>query len=150
MDIEISPSERELLDFHYELVKIGRSVMKTLRNKMKKAGIPINQFRILKKLHETPQLYLSTLNRKIKIKKENISRLVDRLEKMKYVSRGRDKNDRRKVYIMLTDTGRRALQGFLAEENKIVQEIYGSLPKTRFKSLMACVEELKSNIRVDL
>ncbi len=145
------PIDEELLEFHSSLLKIGRSLNKSIRNRLKTAGgIPVNQYRILKKLGKTPKLYISDLKKKFEIKKGNISRLIDQLEKLHYVKRGRDKQDKRKVYITITELGIQALQKISAEERKIISEIYGSFPKDKIQEYMNILNDLHEHLKVEL
>lgn len=69
------------------------------------------QFNILSLLRDSPEdLSQNDLSRLLLVDKSNITGLIDRLEKMKFIKRMKVDGDRRKYHIHLTDAGRKVVE----------------------------------------
>jgi len=78
----------------------------------------------------------------------DITRLVDRLEKRKWVTRSRDKKDRRIVRARITETGLRMLAGLDLPVRAFVGELLGSLVPDKLVQLTQICETIASQDRV--
>jgi len=73
------------------------------------------QLRIMLELHLVSDLMVHELAKTADVSAPAISRSVDELEKLGYVKRIRDeKEDRRRVYVTLTNKGSKFVEGALA------------------------------------
>jgi DNA-binding MarR family transcriptional regulator len=140
--------ENDILQLHSNLIKIGRNIFTTIRKKLKDTGISFNQFRILKKFKNTPKIEVKILLEEIKIKKGNLTRIIDKLVKMGYVIRGREELDRRKVFVEITKEGSVYLNQLLEKEKKFVLEFYKNIPSTRIPVILELLNEFEQNLEV--
>ncbi len=70
---------------------------------------------------------------------------VDRLIKKGYVVRRRDKEDRRQVFISLSDTGKDVFDSIIMIRNILAEKIYGILSEDERKALINILSSLNSN-----
>jgi DNA-binding MarR family transcriptional regulator len=101
--------------------------------------IPLHWYDVLIELYEAPQsrLRMSELAEKVLLSRSGLTRLVDRLEKVGYLRRELDPNDRRSFFAVLNDEGIVAMRGawsiyaqgiqhyftdYLSEEEAVVLE----------------------------
>ena len=74
--------------------------------------IPLNWYDVLIELYEAPErrLRMADLADKVVLSRSGLTRLVDKLEKEKYLYREIDPEDRRGFYAVLTDAGANAMR----------------------------------------
>jgi DNA-binding MarR family transcriptional regulator len=72
-----------------------------------KFGITGPQLWALKTIFQNESLSLSDLSERMYLHRSTITGVIDRLEKKGYVTRNRDKMDRRVIYVQLTSEGKR-------------------------------------------
>ncbi len=70
-------------------------------------GITGPQLWALKTISQNGRLSLSDLSERMYLHRSTITGVIDRLEKKGYVTRNRDKADRRVIYVQLTAEGKR-------------------------------------------
>ncbi len=70
---------------------------------------------------------------------------VDRLIKKGYVIRRRDKEDRRQVFISLSETGKDVFESIIIIRNILAEKIYGILSEDERKALINILSSLDSH-----
>src|SRR4051794_38844966 len=75
-------------------------------------GLPLRFYDVLVHLEETPDgLRMNELAERILYSKSGPPRVIARLERAALVRRVRPENDRRSIFVVLTDNGRRTMDG---------------------------------------
>lgn len=74
--------------------------------------VPLNWYDVLIELHESPdnRLRMSELATRVLLTRSGLTRLVDRLEKEKYIVREIDPDDRRGFYAVITEAGQEVVK----------------------------------------
>ena len=105
--------------------------------------IPPNQMSILNILAKQGSRTMVQLSKQILVCRQQMTQLVDEMEKKGLISRALNESDRRSVLIILTDHGRKRLEEInieLVEELRNVFEAYTDEQKA---SLMANAREIR-------
>ncbi len=90
------------------LIAVRRVIRATdLQSKhlVKKTGLTTPQLLILKAIQREPQLTLGELARQISLSQATVTTIIDRLENRELIQRTRSSDDRRKVFINITQMG---------------------------------------------
>lgn len=72
----------------------------------KQYGITVPQLMCLYEIYEKGAMTLSVLSKNVHLSTSTLVGVIDRLEEKHFVRRRRDKNDRRMIFIDITDKGR--------------------------------------------
>lgn len=64
-----------------------------------------HHFMVLKLLNENSQLYVTEIVKQLSITKPQMTATIDKLIRLNYVERYYDNNDRRKIYLSITNEG---------------------------------------------
>jgi DNA-binding MarR family transcriptional regulator len=105
-----------------------------------------SQFNVLNLLCDQPDgLSQVELSRHLIMHRSNATGLVDRLETRGLVKRTENNADRRAYVVVLTPAGRRLLHQVLPRYYEAAEKVWGSLPATRAKDLVAELERLSAN-----
>jgi DNA-binding MarR family transcriptional regulator len=102
--------------------RVIRAVDKYSRKINTELGLTSPQLLCLDALEKQEQMITKELAKSINLSESTVIGIVDRLEAKQYVLRQRSKEDRRKVYLSLTDAGR----GILKETPSLLQDRFCS------------------------
>jgi DNA-binding MarR family transcriptional regulator len=72
----------------------------------------------------------------------DLTRLVDKLEKLGYVSRVRAEEDKRRIIAKMTSSGRRVFERLARQVQQIHNEQFASLTQTEQKQLVALMKKV--------
>lgn len=76
----------------------------------------------------------------------NITRLLDQLEKKRFVRRGPNKEDRRSFLAYLTESGKEMNEKIMLVESEIMEIVFKGLSEERVTLWKEVIEELAENI----
>jgi DNA-binding MarR family transcriptional regulator len=88
----------------------------------------------------------SLLAEKIGVTRATMTGLLDGLVKDGLIRRNPDRNDRRKLYLKLTDKGRGVLEAILPDYWTRISKLMGALTRTERKTFIRLLEKVKSGI----
>ena len=99
----------------YLLSRAGHQVASGFHRQLRRHGLSMLEWRVLAALSSRNDWTVGDLADVSLAKQPTISKLIDRLEQQRLVSRRSDSNDARRVLIRLTDNGRESLAPVLQE-----------------------------------
>ena len=102
-------------------------VLRNLERRIKDdKAIPATWFDVLLHLHEAPEgrLRIGELAETLVLTPSNATRLLDRLEEAGYIRREATPEDRRAVFIALTEEGKSAFMAALPGNRRRVEEVF--------------------------
>jgi DNA-binding MarR family transcriptional regulator len=113
------------------------------------AGMPLRWYDALVHLEETPEgLRMNELAERILYSKSGFTRVVDRMEEAGLVRRVRPDNDRRSILIVLTDTGRKAMENARRHHRKAIEQHFSQhLTNADIKALTRALEKVSPHVR---
>ena len=97
--------ERRALDIYIKLLRAADSVLVRALEPIHELGLTVTQFGVLEALWHLGPMTLSELAAKHLKSANNLTVVVDNLEKMGLARRERSAKDRRVIYVHLTDDG---------------------------------------------
>jgi DNA-binding MarR family transcriptional regulator len=115
---------------------------KRLEDDLSKVGLTPPQFYVLATIGYAGGLPFGEIGAKMMVTVSNLTGIVDRLEEKKLVLRKRDEDDRRVVYVVLTDKGAKLYRSTLPVFEKTVSEIFSALDGAQQKELSALLRKL--------
>ncbi|MCX6367978.1 MAG: MarR family transcriptional regulator [Armatimonadetes bacterium] len=98
-------SQKQALDTYIKLMRAAESVARRALSCLQDSGLTEGQFGVLEALYHLGPLKLSDLARKHLRSPNNLTVIVDNLEKSGLVRRQRCEHDRRIVFVHLTEPG---------------------------------------------
>ena len=115
-----SEKERRALDVYIKLFRASESVASRTIGPMTVAGLTPSQFGVLETLYHLGPLMVSQLADKHLKSRNNFTIVVDNLEKQGLVRRERTSEDRRAVWVHLTEAGREKIEQIIPEHVQVV------------------------------
>jgi MarR family 2-MHQ and catechol resistance regulon transcriptional repressor len=117
------PNEARALDAYIKLRRAVSSLLDVLDESLTEDGLTEGQWGVLAALHQLGPLTQHALGTKNLTSGANISIIVANLERRGWVARERDADDRRRVQVALTATGRRLVERVLPRQVALVVEL---------------------------
>lgn len=140
-DLEQEELINEVLAISPEITKIRRKIRDMT---FKDEPVSMAHAYLLKHIKAAGTCTTSDLSKKMFVSKPNVTVLVDKLIELNMVRRTPDKNDRRVIFIELTDEGN--AYGDKLQENmkSVLQEMFGGLEEEDILR----VKEILKNIKI--
>lgn len=113
----------------------------------RRADLTGPQLTVLKLLEQFGDLSLSGLSERIRAQNSTVTGIIDRMEREALVVRERSKEDRRVVYIRLTDKGRELARGIPVEPMEIFRSALESLTPDDMRTLLRIMTKLAKRVR---
>jgi DNA-binding MarR family transcriptional regulator len=105
------------------ILRVGWLEQRRLARDLAGFGLTVTQFSVLRSiLHQDQQSTMSALADETLLRCATMTGIVDRLARMGLVARQRDPEDRRRVLVELTPSGREALQGVRRKRRARLQD----------------------------
>ena len=110
-----------------------------LNRQLNEKGVPVDQWRVLRVLHESDGLTMRELADSVSLNRPTMTKVVDRLVADTLAYRVPDPRDRRKVRIFLSDQGRalfRKQDEYVSTHQKLVEKGYGIEETKQLKEML--------------
>ena len=118
-----------------------------IKRELAKEHCTIPQLEIISCLDRTKGLPLSEIAERLLVSGGNVTGIIDRLERDGYVSRVRDKTDRRVVRALLTDKGFELYKSFLPRYRDVIYRINSVLTVQERKQLQRLLKKLAHGVK---
>ena len=115
---------------------------KKLQEDLQKMDLTPPQYYVLATIGYSGRLPFGGIGVKMMVTVSNLTGIVDRLEQKGMVVRERDKEDRRVIYVKLTDKGSRIYNVAVSTFEKSVADVFSSLDKSEQKELSSLLRNL--------
>ena len=123
-------------------------VEQTVRTRLRTTfSITLPQFDVLSELeHAGDPLTMSQLSQNLMVSNGNVTGVIDRLERDRYVRRAASPTDRRVQFIALTDKGMSAFTEMARVHEQWVTELFANVSSSEIKTLISGLTKVKESI----
>lgn len=108
----------------------------------KEVGLTVPQLLILQEIRTHKSITLTEVSMRIKSSKATVSGIVDRLKGKGYINHNRNEDDRRKVSLTLTETGKKILTQDLLPIQRQFVEKFEEMSTERQENVLESLETL--------
>lgn len=126
----------------YIIASVNRQLEEELHERLRPAGIPIEQFRVLEALEESGTCSMGELAERALVEPPTLTKIIDRMISETLVQRAPDPHDRRKVLILTAPAGkalyRRLRRVSSSQEERLAKQLHGD----KAEQLRALLREL--------
>lgn len=138
-------SGKALRDFEHslpmELLKAREAAMARFRPMLREHGLTEQQWRVIRALAEYEKIDASELARRSFLLAPSLTRILQFLEKEKFVSRSGDSNDQRRSVFALTARGRRLFDKVAPDSEALYSEMESQFGVHKLEQLYALLAE---------
>ncbi|NWF64937.1 MAG: MarR family transcriptional regulator [Chloroflexi bacterium] len=132
---EGSRAERRTLDTFIKLTRCTNSVLAELSARQTTGDLTPSQFAVLEALYHIGSMTQGEISSKVLKSASNLTTVIDNLERDGYVRRERDGNDRRVIYVHLTEAGTSKIEAALPHHVGALVEIFSVLSASEQETL---------------
>jgi len=113
------------------------------------AGLPLPWYDAMVQLEEAPDgLRMNELADRILYSKSSLTRVIDRMEEAGLVRRVRPENDRRSIFVFLTDEGRDTMEHARRHHRHGIEQHFARhLADSDVKALVRAFEKISTHVR---
>jgi MarR family transcriptional regulator for hemolysin len=129
-----------------ELVEVVPSITRAIREQMRQhrtSELTVTQFRVLAFINRHPRGSLSDVADHIGLTLPSMSKLIDQLVDNKVVVRESDKEDRRRITLVLTPSGETILKEARAATREYIAERMAPLRRQDLETVLAALQILR-------
>lgn len=105
------------------LMKASKSVQEQIKKDISNRGMRPSDFEILEALYHKGRLTVREVSEAVLINTGSITYVIDKLEKRGLIERSNCKDDRRVVYIHITDEGKQLMDEIFPEHQRVIEEM---------------------------
>jgi DNA-binding MarR family transcriptional regulator len=105
------------------------------------------QLTVLKMLEGVGDLSLSELSERIRAQNSTVTGIIDRMERENLVVRARSSEDKRVVYIKLTDKGARIARGIAVEPMVVLRDALSALSAGEMRDLLKILTKIARRVQ---
>ncbi len=110
-------------------------------------GVTANQFMVMKMINDHGQMTVSDVAEGLSVSLSAVTSQVDRLHRVGVVERRRSEDDRRVVWLELTDEGRKIVATCQAGRLRVIQRYLGQLDDKELQFMIEVYEKIISMMR---
>lgn len=131
-----------LIGLHKNVKELDRRTLDIARS----YGLSLSQFMVLEALYSKGNLSIGEVREAILSSVGTISLVVKNLEKMGYVKRKTDENDKRVSILSLTKEGRDVIGKVIPENETMIYDYMKDLSEGEIETLLSLLKKLGENI----
>ena len=124
------------------LRKIIRSADMQDKEISRRTGLTLPQFLVMQVLREMGQLTTGELAREMAVTQATVTSILDRLEKKNLIARERGAEDKRKVWVSLTDNGVELMKGSPTTQQEIFVRDFEDIQPWEQSTVVASLERI--------
>ena len=123
-DNRLPKNQRDALSVYVKLMRATNQATNRIHRHLRDDNLTVSQFAVLEALYHLGPLSQSELGEKILKSNANLTTVVDSLERKTLVIRKRAEEDRRRVTVYLTESGRELIARVFPRHAEIVAKAF--------------------------
>lgn len=141
--MQISKFSEELVETITYVHRLANSMLKRRADVLFQGKVTFSQYVALEALNSDNPLKMKNIAKVLKITLPAVTGLISRLVTMKLAKRVYDKSDRRVIFIVLTDKGKKTVEQTRVARKKIIAEIFGVLSAGERQTYLGILQKIK-------
>lgn len=143
-DLEITDA---VVKAHVLLLKTASQVFRYSETRLKPLGITPTQHAVLMTLSVVnPPPTLTVLSKRLLRTKNDLTTVIDNMEKNGLVARQPDENDRRNTRVVNTEKGKALLESMRAKSRELVYDAMSGLSEAELSQLTDILQKIRNHI----
>lgn len=128
------------------LMKASKSVQELITTDIASYGMRTSDFVIMETLYHKGRQTIRQIAEAVLIKTGSITYVIDKLEDKGWLTRSDCKEDRRVVYIELTDEGKRVMDSIFPKHQLVIEDIFSELTEQEHDVLIDLLKRVGKKV----
>jgi len=129
-------SENLSLKAFVVLMKASKSIQERVKTDISDHGMRTSDFTVLEALYHKGRQTIRQISEAVLINTGSITYVIDKLEKNEWLERSYCKEDRRVVYIQLTDKGKELMDEVFPKHQKVIEELFEDISTEEIETVI--------------
>lgn len=135
-------SENLSLKAFVVMMKASKTLEELVKKDIADHGMKTSDFAILEALYHKGRQTIKQISEAVLINTGSITYVIDKLEKNDYLQRIHCKDDRRVVYIEITEKGTDVMNEIFPKHQKMIEELFVDIPEEHKRILIDTVKTI--------
>lgn len=118
------------------LLKSSKTIEEIIKKDISGHGMKSSDFTVLEALYHKGSLTVREISNAVLINTGSITYVIDKLEKKGYVKRRHCKEDRRVVYIDITEAGTKLMDEIFPKHQEVIEELFSDITEEEKKTVI--------------
>jgi MarR family transcriptional regulator, 2-MHQ and catechol-resistance regulon repressor len=129
------------------LMQTSRAIQDRIRGDMTKNNLNITEFSVLEVLFHKGKQTIQQIGNSILVSSGSMTYVVDKLEQKSLLKRHPCPEDRRVIYVTLTEDGINLMKNIMPKHKEFVDYAFNSLNSNELENLVRLLEKVKERIQ---
>ncbi|MFS0749181.1 MarR family winged helix-turn-helix transcriptional regulator [Oceanobacillus sp. 1P07AA] len=135
-------SENFSLKAFVVIMKASRTLEEITKKDIKKHGMRTSDFTILEALYHKGKQTIREISEAVLINTGSITYVIDKLEKNGLLTRSDSPDDRRAVYIEITDKGKEIMDDIFPKHQRVIEEIFDGISEEEKQTVIDVLKQV--------
>ncbi|MEN2465410.1 MarR family transcriptional regulator [Ornithinibacillus sp. FSL M8-0202] len=135
-------SENLSLKAFVVLMKASKSLQEVIKHDISNHGMRTSDFEILEALYHKGRLTVKEVSDAVLINTGSITYVIDKLEKKGLLERSHCKDDRRVVYIHITDEGKKLMDEVFPQHQQVIESLFEGISDEDKETLISVLKQV--------
>jgi len=124
------------------LMKASKSVTEYVKKDIGRYDMKTTDFAVLEALYHKGDMTVKQISEAVLINAGSMTYVIDKLETKELIKRQRCKDDRRAVYIHITDKGKQLMDNIFPKHQKAIEELFQDLSTDEKKTVIDLLKRI--------
>ncbi|GGA78126.1 MarR family winged helix-turn-helix transcriptional regulator [Ornithinibacillus halotolerans] len=124
------------------LMKASKSIQEAIKHDISNQGMRTSDFSILEALYHKGRLTVREVSEAVLINTGSITYVIDKLEKKGLLERSNCKEDRRVVYIQITEEGKQLMDTIFPQHQQVIEELFDGIAEEDIETTINVLKQV--------
>ncbi|NRD76992.1 MarR family transcriptional regulator [Bacillus sp. BRMEA1] len=129
------------------LMQTSKAVQERIRLEMGVNHLSMTEFSVLEVLYHIGKQTIHQIGNSILISSGSMTYVIDKLEKRNLLHRSACSDDRRVIYVTLTDEGKVLMEKIMPKHHELVDDMLGSLNDEEAMTLVELLKKVEKRLK---
>ena len=125
------------------LMQTAKAVQERMKMELAKDSLNITEFSVLEVLYHKERQTIQQIGSSILISSGSMTYVIDKLEQRGLLKRSGCPNDRRAIYVALTDQGMNVMKQIMPEHQRLIDNFFAALNPDEADTFVQLLEKVK-------
>lgn len=128
-------------------MRTSKAIQDQIRDQMNQNNLSITEFSVLEVLYHKEKQTIHQIGKSILISSGSMTYVIDKLEQRGMLNRSPCRDDRRVIYVTLTDDGNNLMEKIMPKQQQLVDDMFSSLTNEEAQLLIRMLKKVNKRVQ---
>jgi MarR family 2-MHQ and catechol resistance regulon transcriptional repressor len=128
------------------LMQTSKAIQERIRDEMNKNKLSITEFSVLEVLYLKGKQTIHQIGGSILISSGSMTYVIDKLEQKGLLNRSPCPDDRRVIYVTLTNAGNNLMKNIMPQHQELINDMFGSLNNEEAQLMVNLLKKVSKRV----